>query len=219
MEVRSNKHVFGFPLLIAIATLFVLTIQGSGFYAAGETTSNTDPDSYKFTTLAGDELKNNPMALKILKNIEISKQRIAAMVQKQQEIDEHKKFIDEQRRIADENLQRDLARMNRDYDDYAPRASFSRFLNNAVNATYHDLFWDEFNYHDQKVKLGREAMYKILQNGGSYQEARQVYFSIVAMSRTELIELNKKLNIQYGFADEETQATFDEYGKLPRYDD
>ena len=211
--------MFDFPLLIAITTLSVSSIQGSGFYAAGETTSTTDPDSYKFTTLVGDELKNNPMALKILKNIELSKQRIAAQLQKQQEIEEHKKFIDEQRRIAEENLQRDLARMYGDYADYTPKASFARFLNNNVNATYHDLFWDQFNYHEQKVKLGREAMYKILQNGWSYQEARQVYFSIVAMPRTELIELNKKLNIKYGFADEVTQAAFDEYGKLPRYND
>lgn len=36
-------------------------------------------EDFEWTTLVGDDLKNNPLVEKILKNIEISKQRIAEL--------------------------------------------------------------------------------------------------------------------------------------------
>jgi len=42
---------------------------------------NLDTDSFEWTILLGDDLKNNPTAIKILKNIEISKQRLAELEQ------------------------------------------------------------------------------------------------------------------------------------------
>jgi len=59
-------------------------------------------------------------------------------------------------------------------------------------------------------------MNEILQNGGTYQEARQAYFKIASTTRVELIQVNQDLNIKYGFADSEVQKAFDKYGKLPR---
>jgi len=62
-------------------------------------------------------------------------------------------------------------------------------------------------------------MKRVLDNGGSYQDAREAYNKIAAIKRVELIEVTKNLNVKYGLADEKVQATFDKYGKLPRYDD
>ncbi len=201
-----------FALTVALG-LTLLAMQSTGVAAAE--TSQTETS--EFTVLAGDDLKNNPTALKILQKIEISKQRIAELQKRQNELVEHQKMIDEQRRIAKEQVAAQLARMDRDNVDFTPRASFARFLTNSVNGTYHNVFWGQFDYLDAKVQLGRAAMVEVLQNGGSHSEAREAYIKFVSMSKMEMIELNKKLNIQYGFADETVQTTFDKYGKLPRY--
>lgn len=38
----------------------------------------------------------------------------------------------------------------------------------------------------------------------------------VSISRTEIVQVNKDLNIKYAHADNNTQAKFDKYGNIPR---
>ena len=215
MSVSSKKLEIRYVLITALATLVGLLVQ-SPFYASAETTTQ-NTQSYESTTVTGDDLKNNPIAQKILKNIEISKQRIAELQKRQNEKTEQQKFIDEQRRIAKDLLDQDLKRMYKDQEPYTPRNSFARFVA-SINSTYSGIFWDEFNYLDNKIQLARLAMNKVLQSGGSYQEARQEYFKYAALTRQEMIEVNKDLNIKYGFADPEVQKIFDKNGKHPRPD-
>ena len=215
--VSSKKLEIRYVLLTAFAALIGLVVQNPSIYASAETTTQATPQSYNFTTITGDDLKNNPIAQKILKNIEISKQRITELQKHQKEMTEQQKFIEEQRRIVKENLQKDLNRMYKDQEPYTPKNSFARFVA-SVNSTYSGIFWDEFDYLDQKIQLARQAMYKVLQNGGSYEDARQEYFKYAAMTRQEMIEVNKNLNIKYGFADPEVQKIFNKNGRHPRPD-
>src|SRR5574341_2103700 len=201
----KNKHAFGFTTTMSILAVFVLFAHNSAFGA----TSDSEPE-----IKATDELKKNPLIMKILKNIEISKKKIAEMQKKQLAINEHKKFLETQRKIANEKFQNNLARMNKETADFTPKASYSKFLS-GISETYHGIFWSQFNYQEQKVNLARAAMDNILKNGGSYEEARQVYSKIGAMTKTEITNLLKDLNIQHGFAKEDTQKAFDKYGKLP----
>ena len=189
---------------------FVLFVNNSAFGAGA---SESDPE-----IKATDELKKNPLIMKILKNIEISKKKVAEIQKKQVAVNEHKKLLDKQRKIADEIFKNNLARMNKNMENFTPRAAFSKFLS-GINGTHHDIFWSQFNYHEQKVNLARSAMNDVLKKGGSYQEARQAYTKIASMSRTEIIGLLKDLNIQHGFANGDVQNTFDKYGKLPRTKD
>ena len=205
----KNKHVFGVTTMMALA-VFVLFANNSAF---GAGSSGSEPE-----IKATDELKKNPLIMKVLKNIEISKKKIAEMQKKQLAINEHKKLVDTQRKIAEAKFQSDLARMNKDMENFTPRASFTKFLS-GINGTYHDIFWSQFKYHEQKVNLARAEMNSILKNGGSYEEARQAYSKVGSMSRTEIIGLLKELNIQHGFANQEVQKSFDKYGKLPRTKD
>lgn len=202
----NTRHIFGVITMITLVG-FVLLANHSAF-GAGST--ETDP-----TIKATDALKKNPQIMKILKNIELSKIKVAEIQKKQLAISEQKKTIDKQRKIADEIFKNNLVRMNKDVEEFTPRASFSKFLS-GINGTHHEIFWGQFNYLEQKVNLARAAMNDALKNGKSYQEARQAYSKIAAMSKTEIIGLNKDLNIQNGFASADVQKTFDKYGKLPR---
>ena len=126
--VSSKKLEIRYVLLTAFAALIGLVVQNPSIYASAETTTQATPQSYNFTTITGDDLKNNPIAQKILKNIEISKQRITELQKHQKEMTEQQKFIEEQRRIVKENLQKDLNRMYKDQEPYTPKNSFARFV-------------------------------------------------------------------------------------------
>ena len=205
----NKKHFWVFTFVAFILVLVTVPGINTNNLAFAQSTS-------EFTVLTGEQL-NSPLGLTMLEKIEQSKKILADLMAGKQSavITEQQKFVEEQRKIAKERLQVDLEQMNHKYRDYTPRAAFSKFLA-GMNSTHHGIYWDQFNYMDNKVQLARKAMNEILQNGGTYQEARQAYFKIASTTRVELIQVNQDLNIKYGFADPEIQKAFDKYGKLPR---
>ena len=107
--------------------------------------------------------------------------------------------------------------MNDKYKDHTPKASFTSFVSSKPIDTQ-NVYWDMFNFQQQKVSEARKAMKTVLDNGGSLQEAREAYHNAGAIKRVQLIDITKDLNIKHGLADNTVQSTFDKYGKLPRYD-
>ena len=202
---------------VAIALSAILWIgHDSKFSVWAEVDENKK--SYNFTSISGDEIKNNPMAQKILKNIEIAKQRMEQMNQKQKQLTEQQKIIEENRKIAKESLEKQLARMDKDYEDFTPKNSYARFLSNSITATHHDIFWDQFTNMNERVKIANLAKKAVLDNGGTINEARAEFNKYAAMSRVEMIQYVMELNIKYGFTEQDLQSYFDKYGKLPRYE-
>ena len=203
MNKRSQLCVFA----SVFAVLIVVT--NFGFAWADTGTSNTN------TILATDAIKNNPTEMKILENIELFKQRYAAMQQKQQIIDQQNQFIEQQRKIANAYLQNDLANMNNGNDLTFPRNAYAVFVTHVDNSAQ-NLFWDQFNFMQEKVQNAKNAMSKVLQNGGTVQEALQAYNNEAAIHKNQLVSINKDLNIKYNLADEKVQNLFNKYGKLNR---
>jgi len=156
-------------------------------------------EDFEWTTLVGDDLKNNPLVEKILKNIEISKQRIAELQQNQFIKTEHEKFIDEQRRISQEKLQVELDRMFKKYEDFSPRNAFAKYLVNKIPEKYHEMYWELFDYLQEKIQNARDAKDAVIRNGGSYAEARQAFIDIAAMPMSEKNAVLNKTHEKYGF--------------------
>ena len=196
----------------------VLWMSQDSEFSAWAQESDDVKNSYNFTTITGYEIKNNPMAQKILKNIEIAKQKMEQMQQKQKQLTEQQNIINEQRKLAKESLEKDLARMSKNYEDFTPKNSYTRFLSNNINSTYHEIFWDQFNNMNERVKIVSQAKKAILDNGGTMEEARAEFNKYAAMSRVDMIQYVMELNIKYGYTEKELQSYFDEYGKLPRYE-
>jgi len=202
----KNRNTVGLTTMTALV-VSVLFANNSAF---GASSIDNLPE-----IKATDEIKKNPLLMKILKNIEISKKKIAEMQKKQLTMTEHKKLIDTQRKIAQEKFQNDLTRMNKEMENFTPRASFTKFLS-GIDGTHHSIFWSQFNYQEQKVNLARAAMNEVLKNGGTYEDARKAFSKVGSMTRTEIIGHLKEQNIQHGFANPDVQKAFDKYGKLPR---
>ena len=208
----KGKKINPIPVIaVAGIGILVFAISGIGF-AWAETEQNLPTD---IQIKASDSIKNDPTAMKILYNIELFKQQYAAMQQKQQLIDQQNQFIEQQRKIADAYLQADLAHMNNQNNLSTPKNAYAGFVSHVDNSTK-GLFWDEFNYMQNKVLSGRLAMSKVLQSGGNMQDALQAYYNTAAMHKTQLVSLNKNLNVKYGLGDAKTQDLFNKLGNIQK---
>ncbi|MFY9300105.1 MAG: hypothetical protein WAO91_02815 [Candidatus Nitrosotenuis sp.] len=210
---RTFAKRLGTPSLTLIILMAASVVFSQAFAQTAEPKIATE-----FTIAGSDEIKKNPTAMKILERIEQSKKILAEMQNEQKQKSEREKFIDEQRRIAKETLEKELESFNKKYEDYTPRNAFARFVA-GVNATHSAFFWDQFDYMNEKIKLANQAKQAVLQNGGSYLEARAEYIKYASMPRAEMIRLVSDLNIKHQFTDSAMQGYFDANGKLPRYED
>jgi len=207
----KSKKMHKTSQLCVFASVFavLIVVTNFGFAWADTGASNTN------TILATDAIKNNPTDMKILENIELFKQRYAAMQQKQQIVDQQNQFIEQQRKIANAYLQNDLAGMNNGNDLTAPKNAYAGFVTRVDNSAQ-SLFWDQFNFMQQKIQNARNAMSQVLQNGGTMQEALQAYNNEATVHKDQLISINKDLNVKYNLADAKVQSLFNKDGKLNR---
>src|SRR5579864_3006062 len=191
--------------IVASILTSLIVISGSGIAWAETGTENS-------VIKATDAIKSNPKAMSILQTIELFKQQYAAQQEQQNVIDAQQKQIEEQRKIADQYLQRDLAAVNNQNNPSNPKNAFATFVTHVNNSTQ-SLFWDEYSFMQEKVQSGRDAMQQVLQNGGTMAEAIQAYQNAASTHIIEIVDTNKNLNIKYNLADKTTQDYFDKYRK------
>ena len=189
-------------------------LKSTTFFVKGIPSTQTQ-NQLQLKTVSEDKIKNDPIAFKILKSIEITQKRQAEQEKKLKQIEENKKFLDQQRALADKELQNDLNGWLASLDPLAPRNAYANFVS-QINQTFQGLFWAQFNFTDQKTNEGLAAMFQILDNGGSEQEARKAFIQKASSSRAEIIKVNNDLNVKYGFTDKKMQDQFNMAGKLPR---
>jgi len=173
------------------------------------------------TPKVSEKLKNNPLAMKIIAEMEAQKLRYKELsetstpksIPTKNQIE-----IEENRKISQEMLKEDLKSMENKYLDFTPKNAFQKFVS-KLNSTHHGIFWDQFDYLSAKVQLAIAAKNDVLENGGTFYEAQREYYKYASMPRLEMISYIQELNIKYGFADEQIQSNFNPAGKLPRFED
>jgi len=200
--------------MIAVSVALIFTVSGGALQFAQAQTQSSN-QTFQSTTITGDNLKNNPMVEKILSEIEYSKKQIAELQKNQKDAELNKKLIDQQRLISAQLEKEALQIMELENQPHTPKVAFGNFVATVNNTSVQNVFWGEFNFMSQRVDAGHAAMKKVLDNGGTWEEAMQEFTKYAGIKRAELIEVNKNLNIQYGLADPNIQNAFDKYGKLP----
>ncbi len=207
-------------MLIGRAVLITICISLSGItllslFASAEAASNEtdyEQDSYEWNVSAGEDLLNDPLTVKILRNIEISKQRIAQLQDPQIYKTENEKYVDQLRQMAKEKLQEDLERMYKNNKDFTPRAAFAKYVAKKP-AEYHDFYWELFEYMYHKVTYAREARDEILEQGGTHKEAQQIFIQIASISKAERIWKVQQMNEKYGLTNK--ISSIDKLNALP----
>ena len=198
-------------VLSVSASVLLLSANYFGF-AWAEIGQSSDNIQIKAT----DAIKKDPGMMKILYNIELFKQQYAALQLKQDILAQQKSMIDAQRKVANSYVQADLASSNNFNDMTNPKNAYAGFVS-KVDSSAQNVFWDQFEYMQVKVTNGKLAMNKVLQNGGTLKQALNAYYGAASSQKTELINVNKELNIKYHLADGSIQNQFNKYGNLKKY--
>lgn len=198
-------------VLSVSASVLLLSANYFGF-AWAETVQSSDNIQIKAT----DAIKKDPGMMKILYNIELFKQQYAALQLKQDILAQQKSMIDAQRKVANSYLQADLASSNNLNDMTNPKNAYAGFVS-KVDSSAQNVFLSEFAYMQAKALQGKLAMSKVLQNGGTKDQALNAYYGAASTQKTELVSVNKDINIKYQLADKTTQDLFNKYGNLKKY--
>ena len=195
-------------LLVAFGIIAITAISG-------QANAQTDNDVYtgEQNTISED-LENNPIAQDILEKIEQTKKWIEDLEQRNYEQLEKQADLEEKRQQALAKLNQDLAEWEKLWEYYSPRNSFERFVGTIPDSQVQKVFWDQFEFKEQKVKAGRDALKKVIANGGSLHDARQAYLTAAETKRIELIEANSQFNVRHNLAYYNQQILFDREGQF-----
>lgn len=194
-------------VIIAIVSITLISFISNEAFAQEES-----QDVSKQITLSGD-LANNPVAQDILKKIEQTKQWIADLEKRNYEKTQAQKLLEEKRAIALERLNQDLEQWEILWSNYTSKAAFERFVAKKPSEVQ-GVFWDQFEFKEMKVNAGREALKKVIAEGGTMREAREAYLKAAETKRIELIESNAQFNIKYNLAYYKEQLLFDKQGEF-----
>ena len=196
-----NSRMFYFILVCVIS---VSLIQNS--YA------QTQLSSEEQITLSGN-LQNDPIAQDILKKIEQTKKMIEELKQKEYEQNQAKENLENVRKLSIERLNQKLDEWEKLWEKYSSKNSFDRFVNKKPSWVQ-GVFWDQFEFKEQKVNAGRTAMNQVLTNGGTMEDARNAYNNAASTPKIELIEMNAQFNVKHNLAYYTEQQLFNSIGQI-----
>ena len=159
-----------------------------------------------------ENLQNDPIAQDLLKKIERTKKMIEELNQKEFEENQAKENLQKMRDISIVQLSKDLEEWDRMWERHSSKNSFESFVNKKPSYV-HGVFWDQFEFKEQKVNAGRIAMNKVLTDGGTMHDARKAYDKAAATLRVEMIEMNAQINVKHNLADHKVQQLFNSTGQ------
>jgi len=192
-----------FTILLLIGTIGILQIS----YAQTDVSTSEQ-------IILSDDLMNNPVAQDILRKIEQTKKWIADLEQRNYENLEKQTELVAKRDQSLARLNQDLVDWEKLWEYYSPYNSFERFTDNIPDSQVQDVFWDQFEFKEQKVKAGRDAFKQTLKDGGSRRDALQAYLIAAETKRIELIEANSQFNVNHNLAFYSQQILFDKTGQF-----
>ena len=174
----------------------------------------TKIDPSQFTTLAGPDLQNNPLAMKILQEIEVSKKQVANILGNQTAAKLDQQLVLQQRQAAANQLKQDLTTLAQASASTTPDVAYANFLTTVDDNKTYPVFQSEFNFMKQRVTVANTAMQSVITNGGSLGQALATFYKYATINHGQMVSLNSELNVASGLADSRIQSCFDIKGQL-----
>ncbi|MFI5415787.1 MAG: hypothetical protein ACHQXJ_00380, partial [Nitrososphaerales archaeon] len=176
--------------------------------------NTSNASSIQFTTLAGPSLQNNPMAMKILQEINTSKRQVANILGNETANKLNQQLILQQRQSASNQLKQDLTTLQQASASTTSDAAYSNFLTTVSDNRTIPVFQAEYNFMKQRISIANTAMQNTLNNGGSLDQALAVFNQYATINHVQMVSLNSELNVAYGLADNRIQSCFNSMGQL-----
>ncbi|MEK6956554.1 MAG: hypothetical protein AABW74_01435, partial [Thermoproteota archaeon] len=149
-------------------------------------------DAYSFPGKDID-FENDPITALIYKY----RQDIAAKLEKekikQEKLGEYQKFLDEQRKIAEMRLQERMVVEKPGGGNYVGSWQYDRFVA-TLDGPAKDIILGQLNYTNKMWEEAKISMRQVLENGGTWQDAMQIFVDGAALSREQMESLTKITN-------------------------
>jgi hypothetical protein len=123
--------------------------------------------------------------------------------------------VDILRKNSKLKLEQDLAANSREIQKEQNRDAFASFVS-KLDSIVHAIFWSQFDFTQKRSDDAYQAKLDALGDGKTSLDAMKVYQQEASVSRTEVVDYMKQLNIEHGFTNSTVQDQFDENGKMPR---
>jgi hypothetical protein len=170
-------------------------------------------DTSKQITISKD-LENNPVAQDILKKIEKSKRWIAQLEQRNFEALEKQKELEEKRTEVLEILEKKLKKWEDLWGYYTFDEMLERALENSPAKDTTSIYDHPLKFTASKINAGRDALHKVILEGGGPEEARDAFVNAAKITRAEMISANSLFNIIHNNAYYNQQILFDSDGNF-----
>ncbi|QDI88380.1 hypothetical protein Nisw_01940 [Candidatus Nitrosopumilus sp. SW] len=164
-------------------------------------------------TLSGD-LQNNPVAQDILKKIEQSKKWIAQIEQRNFENSKRQLELEQKRAEVLQSLEDDLRKWEELWSYYTFDNVLERALENSPAKDTSSIYDHPLKFTASKIDAGREALQKIILEGGSPEQARDAFTKAAKITRAEMLSVNALYNVLNNNAYYNQQVLFESDGKF-----
>jgi len=198
IQFGNDLKIFYF---IMICVISVSLIQNTYAQTTGEQVS------------LSDDLLNDPIAQDILKKIDQTKKMIEELKQKEYEKNQAQENLEKMRKMSIESLNKKLVEWERLWEKYSSRNSFESFVNKK-SSYVQGVFWDQFQFQEQRANAGKTAMNIVLANGGTFENAKNAYHNAASIQKIEMVEINAQSNVKHNLADYAEQQVFNSTGKI-----
>ena len=193
-------------MILGIGAVFTLFFTINPIFADSVDTSAQ-------ITLSKD-LQNNPVAQDILKKIEKSKRWIAQMEQRNFEESERQKELEQKRAAVLQILEKDLKKWEDLWGYYTFDKMLERALENNPAKDTASIYDHPLKFTASKINAGRDALHKVLLQGGGPEAARDAFVNAAKITRAEMISANSLFNIIHNNAYYNQQILFDSDGNF-----
>ena len=145
-----------------------------------------------------NQLQEDPIAFTLYNYYQDLQIKFQEEEEEQKQIDEYQQYLQEQRRIANELQEKIIEEKN-------PRAGtfsglkYDKFVDN-LDLDVKEIFVNQLNYTINVFEEAQLAMEEVLKNGGTMEEARQVYYEKAAIPRKLMESLSSNQIDEIGFA-------------------
>ena len=174
-------------LIIGISMILALVMTANPIFAESEETG-------KQTTISSD-IKNNPVAQDILKKIEKSKQWIAKIEERNFEDMQRQNELEQKREETLRILEDKLEKWEKVWEYYTFDKMLERALENSQVKDTDSIYDHPLKFTASKINAGRDALHKVLLEGGGPEKARDAFVDAAKITREEMFAANSIFNV------------------------
>jgi len=136
------------------------------------------------------DFENDPITALIYKYRQDIAVKMEKEKEKQQKLADYQEFLDEQRKIADMRLQERMIAEKPGGGNYVGSWQYDRFVA-TLDGPAKDVILRQLNYTNKMWEEAKISMRQVLENGGTWQDALQIFVDSAALSREQMEKLSK----------------------------